>query len=64
MLVILPLSLKDGGSMEQGDVMVTIRRMRDEDVEEVGRMYADFYSYHRRIMGAMSPTPPSGGLRS
>lgn len=42
--------------------MVTIRRMREEDVEEVGRMYADFYSYHRRIMGSDVAYPPEWGI--
>ncbi len=42
--------------------MVTIRRMRDDDVEEVGKMYADFYSYHRRIMGSDVTYSPEWGI--
>ncbi len=42
--------------------MVTIRRMRNEDVEEVGKMYSDFYSYHRRIMGSDVTYSPEWGI--
>jgi len=30
---------------------VKVRRMRPEELEEVGKMYSDFYSYHRKLMG-------------
>ncbi len=42
--------------------MVTVRRMRVEDIEEVGGMYADFYSYHRRIMGSDVTYSPEWGI--
>ncbi len=42
--------------------MVLVRRMVDEDLKEVGEMYADFYSYHRRIMGSDVTYPPEWGV--
>ncbi len=39
-----------------------IRRMKKEDLEEVGPMYAEFYTYHRRLMGSDQTYSPEWGV--
>ena len=39
-----------------------IRKMRKEDLEEVGAMYAEFYTHHRRLMGSDLTYSPEWGI--